>query len=471
MAMTQIQPVPRNGHTFVVGVVARITGGPNQKEVSLVDQIDHARDVAHDVYGVDAEVELRPVATKGKGERLDRPELAEIEAMIRTRELDLLVAEDIGRMVRGTAAKDLCGIAVDHGTRVIAPNDCIDTAEDSWEEDAISACRDHVGHNAHTSKRLKQKLMNRFAKFGGATARPIYGYVVPEGAKTYAGWQKDPEATEVYTEWFRRLRENPNCSAVADWLNEKAVPTGPYARKKTWDGAMVRRVTRNPILKGMPGRGFKHTVKHHETGRRISVKNPNGPKYQDFAHLAHVDPVEFDEVNALVEEAYKGKGRKPVNGHDPLLGVPRKRTRFPGQHARCWYCGWQYVWGGNGMAENLMCNGSRAELLELRRVHRRAGGPAARRGGHRRTVQPRRVRRAVPGPHREGRAVGRLRLRPRVERAPPARGGSRQGEGQPPDGDHELRPQPDASAEDEGARVDRRRTGTAASEPGEAEAA
>jgi hypothetical protein len=39
--------------------------------------------------------------------------------------------------------------------------------------------------------------------------------------------------------------------------------------------------------------------------------------------------------------------------------VPRKRTRFPGQHARCWYCGRHYVWGGNGMNENLMCSGPR----------------------------------------------------------------------------------------------------------------
>jgi len=30
--------VPRNGHTLVVGVVARISGCANQKEVSLQDQ-------------------------------------------------------------------------------------------------------------------------------------------------------------------------------------------------------------------------------------------------------------------------------------------------------------------------------------------------------------------------------------------------------------------------------------------------
>jgi hypothetical protein len=342
---------------LVVGIVARISGCPNQKELSLEDQQDHAKQVVADYY--EGPVDYRVIATKGKGERLDRPELVEVEALLRTKELDLLVAEDIGRMVRGTEAVRLCGIAVDHGTRVLAPNDCIDTAEDTWEEDVISACRDHVGHNAHTSKRLKQRLMNRFRKFGGATARQIYGYFKPPGATTYDDWQKDPAATPLYQEWFRRLRETPNCSAVADWLNQRGVSTGPYSRRQTWTGAMVRRITRNPLLKGMPGRGFKHTVKHHETGRRVSVKNPKGPQFRDYPHLVHVEPALWDEVNTLLDRANDRFRRKPVGGEDPLRGIPRKRTRFPGQYARCWYCGRHYVWGGNGMTDNLMCCGSR----------------------------------------------------------------------------------------------------------------
>ena len=341
----------------MVGVVARISGGANQKELSLDDQIDHAKQVVAELY--DGPVEYRVVATTGKGERLDRPELAELEAMLRTGELDLLIAEDIGRIVRGTAASVLCGIAVDHGVRVIAPNDCIDTAEDTWQEDVISACRDHVGHNSHTSKRLKHKLMNRFKLGRGATARPIYGYVIPDGAKTYDDWRKDPAATAVYREWFLRLKEDRNCSAVADALNAKKIPTGPYARRKTWDGKMVRRVTSNPVLKGSPGRGFKHTIKHHESGRRVSVTNPNGPTFREHPNLAHLDADLFDEVNRLLDEENKGFGRKPVNGADPLRGMPKKRTRFPGQHARCWYCGRPYVWGGNGVNENLMCSGAR----------------------------------------------------------------------------------------------------------------
>lgn len=357
MGFRQPPLAPRNGHTLVVGVIARISGGPNQKELSLDDQVDHAKQEIAELYT--GEVENRVIATTGKGERLDRPELAVVERMLRSRELDLLVCEDIGRLVRGAEAARLCGVAVDHGVRVIAPNDCVDTADPSWEADVLDACKEHVGHNAHTSKRLKHKLMNRFRKFGGAVARPIYGYVVPDGAKTYDDWRKDDAAVPIYKEWFRRLREDPNCSAVADWLNAAGVPTGKYARRKRWDGKMVRRVTRNPLLKGCPTRGVRRTVKHHERGRWVSVRSPDQPVQYHAPHLAHIDPLEWDEVNTLLESANRNLGRKPVNGSDPLLRVPRTRSRFPGCHARCWYCGRHYVWGGNGQAGRLMCAGAR----------------------------------------------------------------------------------------------------------------
>jgi site-specific DNA recombinase len=348
---------PRNGHTLVAGIAARISGCQNQKELSLDDQVDHGKQIVADIYS--GPVDYRVVATKGKGERLDRPELAEIEDMLRARELDLLVVEDLGRMVRGTEAVRLCGIAVDHGTRVLAPNDCLDTAEDTWEEDAISACRDHVGHNAHTSKRLKQKLMNRFKKFGGATALPIFGYIKPPGAKTYDDWQKEPAAVPIYTEWLRLLRETLNCSLVADWLNREGIRPGKHCRRTTWTGAMVRRIAANPILMGMPSRGSKHTVKHNESGRRKSVKNPKGAQYRECPHLAFWIESDWREINDALNERNRHFRRTPINGSDPLLHVPRKRTRFPGQHARCWYCGRHYVWGANGMKEHLQCNGSR----------------------------------------------------------------------------------------------------------------
>jgi site-specific DNA recombinase len=151
-----VEVTPRNGHSLVAGIVARISGCQNQKEVSLDDQIDHGKELTAEFYsGV---VDFRTFATNAKGERLDRPELVDIEVMLRSRELDLLIVEDIGRLIRGADAVRLCGIAVDHGVRVLSPNDGIDTAEDTWEEDVLEACKEHVGHNAHASRQADESV-------------------------------------------------------------------------------------------------------------------------------------------------------------------------------------------------------------------------------------------------------------------------------------------------------------------------
>lgn len=64
-------------------------------------------------------------------------------------------------------------------------------------------------------------------------------------------------------------------------------------------------------------------------------------------------------MNASLIEANANFRRKPVDGIDPCYQVPRKRTKFPGQWGTCYYCGFQHVWGGNGISGNLMCSNSR----------------------------------------------------------------------------------------------------------------
>lgn len=345
---------PRHGKTLRVLVVARISGCQNQKELSLDDQIDHAKEEIADQY--DGPCEFRSIATKGKGERLDRPELAEVERLIRSGEFDVVLMEDVGRMVRGTAAVELWGIAVDRGMRCLAPNDGCDTAEPTWEEDLIAACKDHVSHCAHTSRRIKQKQMNRFKRNGGALPLPIVGYIKPEGAKHYSELERDETATPFLREGAQILKRIQNWSAVADYFNQSGFPTGPYCRRDEWNGVMVKRLYHNPILIGRPQRGEHHSVKHNETGRRISVKNPEGPIYRDEPHLAFFSEDELVPLIQAIDEKNKKVGRSSKRSRQHGT---RKRTRFPGQRAVCWYCGEKMVWGGHGVTNNLMCNGAR----------------------------------------------------------------------------------------------------------------
>jgi site-specific DNA recombinase len=350
---------PRNGCDLIVGVVARISGGPRQKEASLDDQVDHAKEIVAEYFA--GPVELRIIATKGKGEDLERPELKVLEQQLRTRELDLLICEDIGRVVRGHEAARLCGIAVDHGTRVVAPNDCIDTNDDDFEKDVMRACEEHVGANIHTSKRIKQKKQNRFRRYGGSTPVPIAGYHKPADAETFGDWRKLDDDTPVIREGKRILTETLNCSRVATYFNKVGFKPGPYSRRSdgTWDGKMVRRFYKNTLLAGKPGRGYRHTIKHHERGKRISVPNPDGPDFIDCPHLAHLDYDELIELNERLKQRNANRGRKTVNGIDPRARVPRKTTAYPSQHARCYYCGFHHVRGANGIAGSTMCANSR----------------------------------------------------------------------------------------------------------------
>lgn len=348
---------PRNGHTLVAGGPCRISGCANQKEASLDDQEDNAKEAIAELF--DGPVDFRVIATIGKGERLDRPELELIEAAYKSGEYDVFVYDDLSRLIRGGEAVRLLGIGVDNGTRSICINDGIDTVDETWEEDALSACSENVAHNQRTSMRIKQKTMNRFKKFGATSKKRIYGYLVPDGIKTFDGWLKDPDAEQHIHEGARILRATLNGEAVADYFRTHQVPVGPYARNVEWDGTMVLRFYRNPLLKGMPQRGRMATVKHHGSGKRPSKKNPKGPTYYGAPHLAFFEPDEFDDLVVLLAENNQNYRRKRVNGINTRTNVPRKRTRFPGQHGRCYYCGFHHVWGGNGVMANLMCSNAR----------------------------------------------------------------------------------------------------------------
>jgi hypothetical protein len=364
MSFQDLLLVPRNLLALIVGIVARISGCPNQKELSLDDQVDHAKEIAGRMYS--GPVEYRIIATKGKGERLDRPELEEIQRELLKGELDLLIMEDMGRLVRGPEAIRLFGMGVDHGIRCISPNDRVDTINPTWEEDALAACRDHVSHNSQTSLRLKQKLMNRFQKFGGATARPIASYVVPPDAKTYSDWRKDDEATPIIKRCAEILLETLNGEAGADYFNNVpykggiGFPVGPYCDQESWNGRLLLSFFRNTLLSGRPQRGKFHSIKQYETGRRFSVRNPAGPITRNEPHLAHLDPDEHDELIALLKKANANFKRKGHDESDPRWRVRKKDTRWPGQSGGvCWYCGRHIVWGGNGVTANLMCSAAR----------------------------------------------------------------------------------------------------------------
>ena len=349
----------RNGHTLKVLLPCRVSDpGPGKQDImSLADQeAMHRRWLS--------EHTSLPLATKvlagsGSGECLERREYHQLIELIESNEFDLVVTEDLGRIVRRIHAHLLCELCVDHHVRLIACNDHIDTLESGWEDRSIFSAWHHERSNRDTSDRIKRSHRNHFEQ-GRCLSLPIYGYHKKAGGKTDDDLEKVPEAEPIYKEWFQRLDDGESYSAVADWLNSINVPTGPYTRQTKWDCHMVTRGSHNVLLKGFRFRNKRKTRRNNESGRYLSEKaDPKELLLRRVPHLAYFDEAYYDRVIAKVDARNAKYRRNGKGGPDPCKNRSKKRTRYPGQTVYCGICGRLYVFGGHGQTDHLMCEGAR----------------------------------------------------------------------------------------------------------------
>jgi site-specific DNA recombinase len=358
MPKTYLSPelAPRNKRTLKVLGVCRIST-EHQDARSLDAQEGLLRTWVHERY--DGEIEFKIIASRGSGEILDRDAAIEIEEQAATCKYDLVIAEDLGRIYRRLHALMFCESCEDYQTRVVAINDHLDTGDPRWKMSGYFAVMRHEAYNVDTAKKIGRQLKDNFKK-GGVVQTFQYGYIKPPGAKTDAEIRKDSEAENVYEKWFEILESGGSYSEVADWLNANHIPLGEYTRGNRWDCAMVSRLTRNPILKGVRQRNRKKSVRVNKTGRHKQVNASIEELLErDCPHLAFIDTDRFDRVIAMLKKRNSRYRRKDVDGKDPRAGIPKKRTRWPGQHLTCGCCGGTLEYGAHGLANHLICSNAR----------------------------------------------------------------------------------------------------------------
>jgi DNA invertase Pin-like site-specific DNA recombinase len=351
---------PRNGVELRVLRIARIS--TDHQDVRCLDD-QSAFNEQYVRHRYDGPARFDTIQGRGSGEILDRKDLADAEAAVESGVYDLVVVEDLGRICRRNRAIDFCELCEDAGTRLIAINDSIDTARDDWRLNAFFASFKHESGNKDTARRIRRSLRNRFEQ-GGVVQTFQYGYIKIAGAKSDGDVDKDPAADLVYEEWFSRLENGASYAEVADWLIAEGIPTGRWTRSERWTGAMVARLTRNPILKGLRLRNVRMSRRVNKTGRHRSVKAPPEERlFRHVPHLAFIEPARYDRVIALLDARHAdcARGRK-AGIPDSRTGVSKKRTVWPGQHVTCGVCGRQFYWGGHGQADHLMCSGTRDYL-------------------------------------------------------------------------------------------------------------
>ncbi|HUQ72735.1 MAG TPA: recombinase family protein [Planctomycetaceae bacterium] len=314
-----------------------------QDEKSLADQIAYCREFLQQLTGLPCHIHV--IQSQGSGEHLDRDELRELESLVEQKTWDLVICEDLGRICRRLHAVLFCELCEDCDTRAIAINDDVDTAEENWRQESFFAAMRHERYNKDTAKRIRRTHRNRFVQ-GGTLPKRIFGYTLPVGAKTDDQLQKDPDAEPILREIFRRLEDGAPFTEVADWLNAQGIPPGPYCRSRQWTVHMLGRLVRNPLLKGVRVRNRKMGRRINKSGRRKAIDAPPEEWLERRCpHLAFFNEPYYDHVLLLIKQRNAGRGRpKNASGADVRTNVPRKRTEFPAQHARCGICGrvlWQ----------------------------------------------------------------------------------------------------------------------------------
>jgi site-specific DNA recombinase len=302
-------------------------------------------------------IEVKEISSVAKGELLDRDELRQIEEEIDSGKYDIVICEDLGRIVRRLHGLLICEMCEDVGTRLIAINDRIDMANDGWKLAGHFAVIKHEHHNEDTAARVHRTHRSRFGH--GQLGSRVWGYLGWDLARTDSDLRKDPACERPAAEVMRRLKEGAPWAEIADWLHENEVVMPPRSRKRRWDGTLAAQVFRNPILKGVREHNNVTTKRVNRTGRRTSVKaSPEELQTRSVPHLAYYDPIEFDGVHAAIRLRNSGKGRPKIAGRDMRAGMPRKRTIWPLQHARCGPCGRPYWRGACGDKLVGNCSGS-----------------------------------------------------------------------------------------------------------------
>jgi len=345
----------KNGLVYIVLIVARIST-VHQDRRSLADQIAVCRNWCED--HLDQKFQVRVIQSQGSGERLDRKELNEIEEAIESRQLDLVIAEDLGRICRRNRAMDFLEQAEDHDTRVVMLNDNIDTVNDDWRLKANFATMHHELSNADTSKRIRRSLRNRFRQ--GMIKTVPFGYSKPFPKALDTDVTKDPEAEPTVLEVIARLEKGDSYSQVVDYLNEFRIPTGPFSSSKEWNVSLLSDLIHNPLLKGVREANRKKAKRNNKSGKRTSVKAPPEELLvREVPHLAYLDAEHYDRLVRMLDQKNAHFRRKKMNGRDSRAGVPKKRTRFPGQQVFCVICGHPFQWGGHGQSDHMVCKGAR----------------------------------------------------------------------------------------------------------------
>jgi DNA invertase Pin-like site-specific DNA recombinase len=337
-------PKNPNGVLYVL-LIGRIST-PHQDLSNIEASFVPLRKMIAELY--DGEVQIKQLGERGSGMDPNRESIREAEDEIDRGIVDLVVLEDISRAHRNM--QYLVGFvqnSFDHGTRVIAPGDGLDTFDENWEAILAAAAMRHGMQIPDTRRRVKRTAAFGFLR-GGMVQKVMFGYrkltkdeansgqFGPKGLRIV----KLVECTPIILEMKRRVMRGDSYPAIAKWLNSEGISPGPYVKLGRWTGRLVNCLLRSPLLSGT--RTFRNVAHQriYKTGKFKRTKNPT-PDKMEHVELAHMSREEQEALWKVMDarDAKKGK-RQPHRRKD----TAREDTLWPGQHLSCPFCHDKLYW-------------------------------------------------------------------------------------------------------------------------------
>jgi len=303
--------------------------------------------------GYKGRVNLIELGEQISGEEALRESYVEACELIEGGQIDVVILFDLskaGRLPRFMHQfVDLC---VDCDTRFISVGDNVDTADENWEIAAGAATLIHGTHNRHTRHRIRAKALYLFDNGSMVTKIP-YGFRKLSKEEAQSGRfgpkglrvAKLPEVTPIVRGMKDRVMLGETYEAVARWLNDEGVPTGPYSSKDRWTGKQAINYLRNPLLHGERVFGARQVVRKRTTGQKIR-KPGEDPVRKDYPELGHLTSEEHAELIAEMDRRIAAHPRSQRVKAGPK-GRARSKTLFPGQLMICGVCGSPFYWRGS----------------------------------------------------------------------------------------------------------------------------
>ncbi len=273
--------IAKDGRTLRVLHLGRVS-----TDHQNISNIDAAKEAMIEKVLKDHVGEIRNISLgeRGSGWKIQRQAVQTAMEMIASREVDLVILEDISRAFRNPQWQyRFAHLCLDHNVRFISPGDVIDTALPDWEPMLALAVTRHSMLVPDTRRRVNRNATHSF-RHGGMVLKVPFGYerLSREDAVARASGGKPRRivkmdaATPVIRQMVERVLAGNSLEDVARWLNDEGVAPGAYNDAGRWSGKNMSDLLLNPLLSGK--RTFRRVTSQiiYETGdyRRERNRHP-----------------------------------------------------------------------------------------------------------------------------------------------------------------------------------------------------